>query len=237
MLDAAPLPPLLNSTFRREFSTTSSTTTVTASVLDINGSFGPTSAPATFHIHVEGGNGSFTTTVHESGTDLFAGQTVVIGATDGWIDAYLGSLRDAVTHRAPSGTAGGDSVNQITLDAGGVSATIVQTAGSISRTVMLDNAGHELSQVLTDAGSGAVLQSLAFTYDARGRTTTQIVNGATTAWTYDDAGHQLSQTFAFGTSQAATTQFVYQGDNLVQVIDPVGNITSYGYYPGPKYCQ
>ncbi len=63
-------------------------------------------------------------------------------------------------------------------------------------------------------------ETIVVTTDALGRSVQQ---------TYDANGHVTGTTVAFGTDQAATTSFDWQGNNLTAVTDPLGNATQYAY--------
>ena len=111
----------------------------------------------------------------------------------------------------------------------GVVTQVIQTSGNTTRTVGMDASNRVLSDVYTNATTGQVIQAQTFAYDVQGRKVMETDGTRSTAWTYDAAGHKLTETTSAGTLQAATTQFSYQGDNLTQVIDPDGNTTTYGY--------
>ena len=230
--------------FHRETADTATASSVSTYTLDVTGSFATAAGPATFRIRVTGGSGSSTTAVTEAGTDLFAGQTPAVTADGGWLDGYLGSLQDAIRAQA-GGAAGasGSSVNQVVVGPGAttapgfpgqgfqptVGATVVRTSGGTTRTEVLNAGGRVLSDVYTEAATGRVLQSHAYGYHAQGRKFAEADGGRETAWTYDDAGDKITETVSFGTPQAARTRVVYEGGNLVEVIDPDGNTTAYGY--------
>jgi YD repeat-containing protein len=113
----------------------------------------------------------------------------------------------------------------------GSSGSTGPTVGGTSRSDVLNPAGQVLSETVIDDATGAVLYSVSNTYDPAGdKLTTTDGDGRTTAWTYNDQGEVASETIAFGTPQAATTDYSYDDSgNLIEVEDPDGNKTLYTY--------
>ena len=218
------------------------TDTLSNAVLDVTGSFRTGDGQAaTFGIHVTGGGNTFTTTIDETNTDIFQNLNVTVDATDGWLDNFVseidGMIQGAATGSGTAASSGGQSSNGTTAansnssDPNAVAGTTTQTVNGVTQTQTYNAVGAVLSNVYTEA-NGKVLESHSATYDASGNKLTQTDGDQTTAWTYDSAGHQITETVGYGTDAAETTRFVYQGNNLVQVIDPDGNTTSYGYDDG-----
>ncbi len=210
--------------------------TLQNAVLDVNGSYTDAlGGAASFQIHVSGNPAAgFTTTVTETGTDVFANLNVTVTADAGWLSGFVGQIDQAIAARLGStaSTGDGNATNGQAPSTGGNTA-LTHDSGGVTEAQTLDAAGHVLSDVSTADATGALLYSVTDTYDSSGHKLSETVgtggNARTTVWTYDTAGHQLSETVAANTAQAATTLYAWQGSNLISVTDPDGNVTRFGY--------
>lgn len=207
--------------------------TVQSATVDVDGTFvDAASGPASFHLHVTGGPGGYTTTVEQTGTDRFTDLTVTVEAGDTWLDGFAAQVAACIQSglgangSAPPGST--QATNHVSY--GPDTPTVTQTANGAIHTRVTNSQDRLLQQRVTDQATGAVLYAYSATYDAAGHQLTAVDGqGRKTAWTYDSAGHATSETVAAGTARAATTTFVWQGDQLVQVLDPDQNVTTFAY--------